>query len=1769
MGEKYSIQSTHTALKQRMIDYVSTMYLGKNDELRLACEKELKAEKTLYQAPYIEANQSYKVDKNGINNLVVPENRKVIKTSLQQLSELGLGVFPNPYLHQTKALKSFSEGKDVFVATGTGSGKTECFMWPMVGKLLEEATNNPESWKQRGVRAMMLYPMNALVSDQLGRLRKLIGDREDKFQSVLKSISSETRTPQFGMYTGRTAYHGEQDINRDKNLSKTIYKDLINEFDELSQPQEYLAKEKNIADLIKLGKYPAKRNLEEFASRLNRGEHFTNELDSELITRQEIRKNCPDILITNYSMLQYMLIRPIEDCIWNDTKKWLEFDPNNKLLFIIDEAHMYRGSSGGEVALLIRRFMYKLGINRDRIQFILTSASIPKDEMEKVYDFANSLTAGNVEKNNFEILTGDSEEINFQDTYDIEPYNLQNIDSDNLYGDEQSKISAIKEISDVLKWNIADDIINDEQKLSICLYEKLSKCNQMLNVIEKCRGNATKYEELCKVAFGNIDKNISNKATDILLSLAHLAKTPDGAVFFPTRLHLMFRGLKGISACSNPSCQYGDEHSKELGLGKVYLGISKDKCRCGGKIYELVNDRSCGAIFLKGYVDTSKNDFVWNKIGEKFNLNFKEAHFYIFAPNVDYKLRKDDNVLWIESITGRIHNNDNCSGKDGYIRVVASKKEPKTKQGILTFSSCPKCEKQQLALTDFITKGNEPFYNLISEQFYTQPKTIFDEDEIKRTPNAGRKVLLFSDSRQRAAILAKDLTRSADDNAIRQVIILAVIELQEWANANDKKPSMDLLYIVFLKIAIENNVRFFYGEDEKEIEEHTDKFKKKIEKKLKRGRIINFSDFKDNYDNPPSLYKEQVIKLLCHNYSSLTDLALCYIIPLNIGDNLDEILDDLKDENINISEQEFLNLFTVWATDIMTNRYAIGDDIEDSIRGEVAKYYDFGIKKDAKLSSKIKKLLVEHNYNDKEINIIYEQLKTYLARGREKGNDKLYLKLSLIGLKYDENQKWYKCPRCSSIMPFPIWGKCAKCVKGTPVEMTESDYERIAFWREPIMKILSEKGNKSSMTRINVEEHTAQLSHKDGKLKTWSTTEDFEMRFQNVYANNEKPVDVLSCTTTMEVGIDIGSLTAVGLRNIPPMRENYQQRAGRAGRRSSSISTIVTYADNGPYDSHYFFYPEKIISGDPRKPWIDINNKKLVFRHLNSIILCEAIRRLGKSVDKLGSVEFIDNYFDNIIIELNRLKLSNDEINILLPKKVDFSKYSYNNLIDELLSLKSKISDFSENYKDESGNEKVLLEVFLEEGIFPTYSFPRNVVGFHIENNNGSGIIEKPDRSIDIALNEYAPGRIVVVNKKSYKSGGIYNHHSKFISGQYEKPAEKYIKSKDYYRKVYYCENKNCTWQDMNMPENGICPFCSEKISGVKSMVKPWGFAPLEGKSIREADAESENSYATEPVYALSIEKDKLEIISKLNNVKLVKLSDQPLTILNTGISESGVKKGFMLCKLCGAVVPDNQYTTLIKDSRYPPYKHPYNIKICKHPEDDCENIFLGHQMLTDMVVFEICLDNKIIDVSSDNVWLKSAATTLSEAMALSAGKLLDVEFTDIKAGYRIRYTTDYTYVDVYLFDNLSSGAGYSSAVADMPIKLFDEIRKTLIECKNNCDTACQDCLKHFWNQQKQMYLNRNMGLWLLDWICYNKLAEPIDLDTQKIIAEPLLFLLQQSSYKIDVENMLINKQRLYVYPAMWNDYNNQIPKNTISISDKLLKDSLPEAFNIVMSKLS
>ena len=731
--------------------------------------------------------------------------------------------------------------------------------------------------------------------------------------------------------------------------------------------------------------------------------------------------------------------------------------------------------------------------------------------------------------------------------------------------------------------------------------------------------------------------------------------------------------------------------------------------------------------------------------------------------------------------------------------------------------------------------------------------------------------------------------------------------------------------------------------------------------------------------------KETSVKMLVNN-------SLAGVI---IDRFIEEVLYEIENSNINLDDEEFFELFAAWVAEVLTDSYAYDYDINHNVRRSITKVPRFGIDPEGKFPNRFKKLLGENGINEEQQIILYKQFTKFAQKGSD-DSENLYLNPHAIALRFDSDREWYKCPNCGRVFPYTLWNKCVWCCVGKPEIMTKNEFQGLEFWRQPILDAVA--GKKAAlMTRINTEEHTAQLSHKDQRIDMWSTTEEYELRFQNVYIDDKGPVDVLSCTTTMEVGIDIGSLTAVGLRNIPPMRENYQQRAGRAGRRGSAISTIVTYTDNGPHDSYYFNNPEKIIAGEPRYPSIDTNNRKLLYRHLNVIYIADFLSKYDVSANDIGIITFSKKYALEFLEYVKNKSLSEKELKALVPEVLKLYVDSQRSeLIAAAKLLMQKVVDFEDDYYDSNNNEKKLLDVLLEEGIFPTYSFPRNVVGFSIENSKGDKVEQEPDRSLDMAISEYAPGRLIVVNKKTYKSGGIYNFHSKFGEDGKEHPARKYFQNKEYHRWIYYCENQSCNWVGEKDPGK-LCPFCRQETIKCKQLIKPWGFAPIGGTSIREAEAEAEISYAELPSYASPISDQQMIKVSQFEHMRYGRLMDQPLTIMNQGPDN----EGFTICGDCGAAVPGNDEIGL---QRIPqPFRHPHACRTkCSHPSDRITHAFLGHQFLTDMMLIEIELDPKKVNTRQEDLWIDTAALSLSEAMVLAAGSLLDVEFNDLKGGYRL-----------------------------------------------------------------------------------------------------------------------------------------------------------------------
>lgn len=1736
----------HKQLRTELEDYIKSQYFGKSPLLLSALSNRLDDEELLYQKPFIESSPAYVTVPNGIMTASI---EPWMKEYFLRLSEAGIGVFPAPFAHQVSALEAFERGENLFVSTGTGSGKTECFMWPLLAKLATEARNFTDSWTQRGVRTIIMYPMNALVSDQVSRLRRMLGDPDNKFIHIFRNTCGhDVRRPQFGMYTGRTPYPGVQPSSeQDKKLARTLTR--------MSCPANDSEKE-YFRLLLKEGKVPAKADMNAFLEGLRKSNHTPNEEDAELITRFEMQQSCPDILITNYSMLEYMLLRPREQKIWDDTRAWLAANAENRLLFVIDEAHMYRGSSGGEVALLIRRLFHKLGISRDRVQFILTTASMPnrnQDDVDSVMKFANDLTASDA-PTNFCYLTGEREVIDGQLKYDIPSRLLLSFEPSDFENNEEQKLSALLSFWQQLEG--FDSCIDSLESICSWMYDNLIYYRPFHELIKHCRGNAVSLGELSSDIFPNLSQEDGLKAISVLLAIAPLAKNGKGSILFPARMHMLFRGISGVYACTNEKCPHS--HSEGgLTLGEIFLSNDKLVCpHCKSVVYELYNDRRCGALFFKGYVLQSDpnslygTQYLWHYPGQVMDATMKEIHLFIPGADFERPKRKDFKPCYLDVKSGFVNYSDDSSAKTpGVRKLYYCCYSVKGKPSVLTFPTCPHCNHQLSGtqLTSFSTRGNLSFSNLIKAQFQLQPAVPGKDHNPDRLPNEGRKVLLFSDSRQRAAKLARDMSDALDSTAIRQLFAIAIKMMEE----HPSEYALEKLYDFFCLAAGQRRIQLFHSADRIKFSEDCisvlDRYNRSMKRKKEYAPQLSMTQ-------SPAKMQEYLLRMFAGGYNTLYDSAISWIEPTE--GMLFDAIDALEDNHISVSSEEFIAFFNAWLLSICDDHMAIGDTISRPIREQARKIHNYyGLKKDWSFSTVILKIMGWAK--DDAVAAVWKRVLKDSFLTSPSCDDKLYVKLDCVKPRFDPAHIWYKCGQCSELTPFPLKGRCPCCGSPNIHEMSPMEYDALSFWRKPIEDAL--QGERIRI--IDTEEHTAQLSHKDQRDDLWSKTEQYELRFQDLIQDDETPVDILSSTTTMEVGIDIGSLVAVGLRNIPPMRENYQQRAGRAGRRGSSLSTIVTFCEGGPHDTLYFYNPAPMFRGDPRKPWIDVRSEKLLQRHLAMVLLQEFLAKKNTSLDEIPASDFLDNDLDEFKVYLTT---SHENIKPnLLPSGTDFHYDTFKSELDNsLVALNSKRHThpelFGADKEVQKGEVKVLLDALYEEGIIPTYSFPKNVVSTYISDADGKSLYEV-DRGLDIAIGEYAPGRAIVVDKQTYQIGGFYYPNSERY-GQFLKPAQSYTEDPKYVKPIITCSE--CGWFDLNDKDITQCPFCGSKsISPAREMLRPWGFGPKGGKPTPEAQLSEEYTAVQQPLYSTLPNADDMLPVFGCKNIRLAARANQRIIMLNRGSQD----KGFMVCKDCGAAMPGDDASVLENIER------PYNMRKvqtkCRH--SNVFNVNLGYDFITDMLVLEFSLDDARMDTGrQDNPWLTRAAQSLAEALRLVASKKLDVEFAELITGYRLRTASGISYVDIYLYDSLSSGAGYAVSVSDVLTELLSEMENLLSSC--DCGSACSKCLKHYRNQHLHGILDRFAALQLLRWGVKGEMAAPINSDAQAEMILPLANILSQSGCKITTGNELLvtekrKTKKLVVYPAMWAEPH---APGTIFVSDAYIKYSKPYAIQKILDSI-
>ena len=1496
----------------------------------------------LFKGPYLDMRLPFKRGMT-INQMI---EEKKLSFDFKRLSNVK---FDRPlYIHQEQSIEKIKSGRNVVVTTGTGSGKTECFLYPIIDEILiDRKKGNHEA----GVRAIFLYPMNALVNDQIERVRKLLYD-----------------CPQitYGFYTGDTP-------------------EKMSDKDRMSYQEECgMSIPKN-----------------------------------ELITREEIRKSPPDILFTNYSMLEYLMIRPNdESIIGKNSLNYFRF-------VVLDEAHTYSGAKGIEISWLLRRLS---GFAEKKPQFILTSATLGEKgySERQIIEFAQNLTSSKFETS--DIIFSDRILLDFSKDYYV------------VKGNDYQEIKKNIRNLEYVKTIVARYTQIQSNSLEEILFDFLKRDFNVFTLYTELK----KGPKTIEYFLDDSDLSLSSKDLSCLIDLINKAERM-GIGLFELKYHSFVRPISGAYiTLENPS----------------RLTLTKTNRIGDYRAFEIGNCRYCNEMYIIGRIkrdETLGIDYLCQNDEIDIYENYGEANYlevnYFLLQNVmndevndknleEYKVcAKCGAIYQVNNLNARKCEHDDADFRSVYKVVSKSKGE-----GVVNnLSQCVSCghSSAKVGIVKSFDLGKDAGTAMIGQfimeamddgeeqKSFTTKRLSFRkrnlEIESDENPKRIKQFLAFSDSRQQASFFATFFDAN-HTKFLRRRIIWEVIKNNDYRNI----PVNELASTLTNFIA---------------------------------SRQL-FKDEKNALDAQKNAWISILRDLLkCDgNYDSEGMGLYYYALNLHkIEEEIDE--EDIKEEFQNqLTKKEFLDLlqllFVVFQTGPAIN-YSKSSLTEEEKRdyldyrsfdksimlnsGRVDKHVvSFLPKKGANKNLRlIEKILDCDDERAKEIislcfNLIIEaEFLTQIGPG-------LYqIDVGNYTCRNYKTSKFYRCSKCGKITPYYVKGKCPqdRC-DGTLKPIDPDEILKDNFYRQ-------EYKNKKIENMVIVE-HTAQLSRKQAR------------QYQKNFANQK--INILSCSTTFEMGVDIGDLEMVFMRNIPPTPANYVQRAGRAGRRKDSTAYVLTYCGLGSHDYTYFNDPKKMISGIIIPPYFDIGNDKIIKRHLMAISLGFFFKKYPETFKSINNLVFENgiNRFYEYLDEKDSELLFYVDNKIFSESK--FSKFHDFKWVDEIkndkqmqilvTSLKTMDREYKTAEKEASKNEnhglaklyhdfnekmhkEKVLDMLANYCVIPKYGFPVDVVNLEVyENGTRNGNYDL-NRDLKIAISEYAPESEVIVDKVKYTSHYI----SQPRTGQ----LKRY-----YLRRCPQCKKTNIF---LTIESNTECRYCHHSLeeSALEIYVEPSeGFKT--GKTNKSALLKPIRSYAGEVTYLGGGEKygENIEIGSLIMESTI----NDELLVMN--------RSEFYMCPKCG-------YSEKIKSAI-----RPQTIE-CKHKnyrQFECTNtqmekIKIGHNFKTDVV--------RIVIPFLKNRDSEDYAKALSFLYALLGGisGSLEIERHDIDG--LLDYNLQQNSFDIIVYDKVPGGAGQTRKMLSSTA-LLNALKNAYELVNHDCcdeDTSCYNCLKNYYNQKHHAKLKR------------------------------------------------------------------------------------------------
>lgn len=1534
--------------------YLSTIFEIADKDYAKQFIQELAKENTFSSGPYLDVTDSF-VKGMSINEMI---DKGILP---QSFSRLNIPKDRPLYRHQENAIKKVITEKNIVVSTGTGSGKTESFLYPIFRHLINEHENGTLNV---GVRALIIYPMNALANDQMERLRDILSE----FPEIT-----------FGSYTGQT---------------KETYKAAISDYKALNK------------------KSP---------------------LNNEIISREQMKDKPPHILITNYSMLEYLMLRPDDSIFFsqNHADKWK--------YIVLDEAHVYNGSTGIEVSMLLRRL--KATLMNDEIRYMLTSATLgSENENADVAEFASGLCDS----------VFDVDNIIRASRVKPEPEREKRSLGSDFYNS----------IAGLIEAELPDDEIRTEIVRMTSIEDNFSSLESLLYDLILHDRLYWKIRELMikPLTIISLSRKLNlteNEVADFVTVATKCDK--DNDKLFDARYHMFLRASESVFITLAPS--------KKLFLTRKKTHLEADDNEY--KVFEIGTCTSCHSIYIIG-----KQEGDYLNQASSF-IEAKERVLFLLSDSIQDT--DEDHTLEHEKIgaeeyelcsrCGFLHrigksDSNRCEhSKDSFIKVIrvniANDTGRLTKciacENSSTFSMMRQFFTGQEAVTSVI--GTALFEELPSYSFTTE----FDEKNGDigefgvSIPNKSKvlkakQFLAFSDSRQAAAYYASYLDQTYKNILYKRLIIEAL-----------------------------KNVEMV----------NIPKFVDKLAYQIESNEIL---------DPPDDDAKKHAWKAILHELvdnngnTSLKSMGLLSITIEPTG---------IKDvPKYKLSRDELTSMYSIFSLGMMSD--AAIENIAQLTQSEINAYtngveYNYTFSDSNPKGYTLSFIPTKSHLNNKRIDYLTRILeksdirlstdekqkvmesiwKGFFATPDTKlmiSNNGKY-KLNPDKIMVSQGKKWFKCTRCNKITTHNVKGVC-------PTYRCEGELKPVSPKELYANNHYFEIFQNLVIRPLRIKEHTAQLNKEQAY--------DYQRKFK------EKELDVLSCSTTFEMGVDVGTLETVFMRNMPPSPSNYAQRAGRAGRSKHSAAYALTFCNKSNHDFIFFKTPEKMIHGRINPPKFNIENDKIAIRHLYASALSMFWKQhreyFSKTVNMIDEINGTESGIDAFESYLRNKPKDLEEFLLRFLPSVLSKKYSVETFgwLDSLLKddteepglFKKAIAEYRyeieilkndlEMAKKEAKysqckflqeridlyEKEEILAFLSRKNILPKYGFPVDTVELTVLGQTGKNNMGlQLQRDLSIAISEYAPGSQIVAN------GNLIT--SRYI----RKLPNMSWKLYDY----IYCEE--CKTLNLEPhQEFGLNPLLYECVQ-CRTTLNPHNIQTFLIPSFGfESDLKIEKPGLIKPEKTY---KGEIAYVGNrsMENAHKFKIGRSDVDLqMNKGDEMAVINQSnFFVCESCG-------YTELEHKSGFYPTKKQNHKSPSGYPcKNDGTNILkkysLGYRFETDVVHIRFS-QWELED------WEK--AISVLYGMLRGICSILNIEQSDISGClhyFRNSITGKGNYGLIF-YDTTPGGAGHVRRLENRDIleKVIDETIRIMSNC--NCggekkDSSCYTCLRSYYNQKYHDVLQR------------------------------------------------------------------------------------------------